>query len=342
MQYEITKPSDLLDENGSLIQRGWMKQPILDYNPENKGVGFHRLKEWEFYGFGNQDISIVFFIADLGYMTLSTLSVYDFKNKKNPVWGTIRPFTRGNLEKKGLPKSSVEESDFTFKSWILGKIRIQKMPKEHIVTFDCPHFRGLKGEITFDIQPKRDSTVVATGFKENPKFFYYNHKKNMIPVKGTIQFRKETIDFNPETDHGHFDWGRGVWPYKTHWIWATSAGEVDGHKIWMNMGYGFGDLSTHTENMIIYDGKVHKLDQINIEYDIKNLKKPWKFTSNDGRLELIAQPALTTPITVNLGPILVKNKMMYGDYSGYIVLDDGTKIEVEDFHGHAEELWYRW
>ncbi|MEA2022715.1 MAG: hypothetical protein U9N79_00340 [Actinomycetota bacterium] len=55
-QREITKPSPLLDESGSLVQTGWARQPLLDCNMERANtIGFRplqrfRAKRWDYYG----------------------------------------------------------------------------------------------------------------------------------------------------------------------------------------------------------------------------------------------------------------------------------------------------
>ena len=37
-QNEITEPTDLFNDDGSLKQRGWAKKPILNYNKEKIGI----------------------------------------------------------------------------------------------------------------------------------------------------------------------------------------------------------------------------------------------------------------------------------------------------------------
>ncbi|MHC1590505.1 MAG: DUF2804 domain-containing protein [Candidatus Helarchaeales archaeon] len=339
MQHEITEPSDLLNENGELIQRGWARKPILRYNPENLGVGWHRRKEWDYYGIWNLKHGISFFIADLGYMTLATLTVYDFTGKKSSSKTSLKLFTRGKL---GLSRNSLE-GDFTFSSRSMGKLEIKRLSDKQVLSFDAPKFKKLKGEIELAIDQSKDSMVVATGYPpDRPHHFYYNHKFNNLPATGELSFNGRKLEFNPEDSFGGFDWGRGVWPYKTRWLWGTGAGKVDGHEIWFNIGYGFGDLSTHTENMIFYDGKCHKIDQVTFNYDEKDVESPWNFTSNDGRLELVMDPILPEPSSLNLGLLRLKIKKAHGLFSGTLKLDDGTKLEVENLLGHAEDCRFRW
>ncbi|MEE9378870.1 MAG: DUF2804 family protein [Candidatus Lokiarchaeia archaeon] len=64
-QTEITEPSNLFTNDGSLVQRGWSRKPILKYNKENIGKGWSRIKEWDHFSvlneqFGFQDNLIDF------------------------------------------------------------------------------------------------------------------------------------------------------------------------------------------------------------------------------------------------------------------------------------------
>ena len=49
MQYEITEPMPLLDENGELAARGWARQPLLKYSRFDVKAPKRRIKEWDYY-----------------------------------------------------------------------------------------------------------------------------------------------------------------------------------------------------------------------------------------------------------------------------------------------------
>ncbi|HMF31270.1 MAG TPA: DUF2804 family protein, partial [Candidatus Lokiarchaeia archaeon] len=78
MQTEITTPSDLLDKNGHLVQKGWARHPLLEYNHENIREGWHRIKEWDYYAVLGPDYGITFTIADIGYLALCAVAWLDF------------------------------------------------------------------------------------------------------------------------------------------------------------------------------------------------------------------------------------------------------------------------
>ena len=334
-QHRITESHELLDKDGKLLESGWATQPLLKFNPSNAGKGWHRCKWWDFYGIVNEDFNFNFALADLGYFSLIGYNFLDFTKPKSHKWGTVKLLTRGNL---GLPNSS-REGKYTISTRLAGDVTIERPENKHIITLDS---KPMQANIELTDDPAKDSMVVATGYGEDPTQFYYNHKKNLIPAQGTLEFKGNTYEITPEDTYGHYDWGRGIWPYKTKWYWATGAGWVDRHEVWFNIGYGFGDLSNHTENMVFYDGKVHKLDKVTFHPSKAKSKEPWQFTSNDNRLNLTLKPIVDISGGMNIGFLMTKSNLVHGVYSGTLILDDGTPIEIEHMHGHAEIIKYRW
>jgi hypothetical protein len=43
-----------------------------------------------------------------------------------------------------------------------------------------------------------------------------------------------------------------------------------------NIGYGFGDTSAASENMIFFEGRGHKIGRLSIALDEKDALKPWR------------------------------------------------------------------
>jgi len=54
-QNEIINPSDLFNKDGSLIQKGWARNPILRYNKEDIMKGWTRIKERDHFSVLNKD-----------------------------------------------------------------------------------------------------------------------------------------------------------------------------------------------------------------------------------------------------------------------------------------------
>ena len=343
-QNEITEPSNLFNEDGSLLQRGWARKPVLKYNKENIGKGWTRIKEWDHYSILNNEFGIQITIGDIGYLTQMSYTWIDFKEKAKNGKGEFKFFTKSKL----LPLSSLEDSIIEFPSKKF-KATIEKKENNRILSIEDPSFldKGIKGTISLYDNPKWDNTVVVTGYHEDPRLFYYNHKINMMPATGEIKIGGESYSFEPESSFGLMDWGRGIWPYRTHWLWASACGMVNDVPVAFNIGYGFGAVgseegATHTENIVFYDGKAHKIDEVTFHHENRDPSKPWKFTSNDNRFNMVLDPLIPHEEKINTGIIKLDSKLLHGFYAGDIVLDNGEKIHIEQMLGHAEDIFWKW
>jgi hypothetical protein len=142
---------------------------------------------------------------------------------------------------------------------------------------------------------------------------------------------------------GSLDWGRGVWEYQSKWKWASASGFLaNGATVGLNLGYGFGDNSAATENALILNGVIHKLDQVEFDYDPENYMKPWGFQDNQGRLDLTLTPFTERVAQTNLGVIFSEVHQMFGQYSGFVVDDHGEKVIIDGLIGFAEDHIARW
>jgi hypothetical protein len=166
-------------------------------------------------------------------------------------------------------------------------------------------------------------------------------------ASGTVKIGDAEYIFDPSDSFGLLDWGRGVWTYSNTWYWGAGHGEVDGHVVGFNIGYGFGDTSAASENMIFVDGKAHKFDKVrfNIPQTADgedDFMSPWTFTSSDGRFEMLFQPIMDRASCTNVLVIESDQHQVFGKFNGYMVLDDGTRLEIRDFLGFAEKVKNRW
>jgi hypothetical protein len=338
-QVELTEPSNLFNEDGTLIQKGWARKPLLKYNKENIGKGWSRIKEWDHYSVLNENFGFQLTIGDIGYLTQMSYVWLDFKKKERFGHSIMKFFTKSKI----LPLSSTEDTIVEFPTEKFNAI-LEKSGKNRILTIKDDAFlgEGINGSITLTVNPDWDNTVVVTGYKEDPKRFYYNHKINMMPAEGEISLGDKSYSFQPDTSFGLMDWGRGIWPYKTHWLWGSACGMVDGVPVAFNIGYGFGDLSTHTENIIFYNGKAHKIDEVTFHHENRDPTKPWRFTSNDNRFTMTLEPLIPHTENINFGIIYLNSSLMHGFFSGQLILDNGEKLEIKNMLGHAEDIYWRW
>ena len=343
MQHEITIAIPLLDKRGNLTEAGYAKALLPVYNREHVKGGFARLKEWDYYYVGNDRFGIALTIADNSYMGLDSVSFLWFGDRPWEI--TKSPMRIFPMGKTNLPSSSAEGI-----STISGK--------DYFLTFEVKdgtrhltaHMENFKGTHPIDIdvtltREPEDSIVICTPFEKNGHF-YYNQKINCMRAEGTVKMAGMIFSFEPENSFGVLDWGRGVWTYHNTWYWGSASGLANGVDIGFNIGYGFGDTSAASENMLFYNGKGHKLSQVKFEIPTKDGKEdylnPWRFTSDDGRFELDFIPVIDRASCTDFKVLKSDQHQVFGRFSGTVVLDDGTSVMIQDLFGFAEKVENKW
>lgn len=328
MQHKISGKLPLLDENGHLNEPGYATSLVSQYKREDIKANPLRIKEWDYYlmvsDSGNYALAVCF--DDNRYMGLANASFYDFttREKKESIVPTILP-----MGKMNLPLTS-EKGDIHFKN---SQVKFDVVLGENTrhIKVDYKKSRGLKiSEIDILLeQPPMDTMVIATPWAENPKAFYYNQKINCMRASGYCIVEGKKYTFNRETDYGTLDWGRGVWTYDNTWKWGSGNAVIDGHDFGYNIGYGFGDTTAASENMIFYDGKAHKLDRLEFVVPQDDIMKPWKIVSSDGRFDMDFVPVYDNRTKMSAGIISQDAHQVYGRISGKAILDDGTAVELK-------------
>ena len=157
-------------------------------------------------------------------------------------------------------------------------------------------------------------------------------------ASGWVRYGENKYEFHPEQDFGTLDWGRGVWTYDNTWYWGSGNCDLNGKSFGFNLGYGFGNTQAATENVLFYDGKAHKLDDITFHIPEDDYCKPWKITSSDKRFEMDFVPIYDRAAKIDFKVIVTDQHQVFGKMSGTAILDDGTKIELKDVMCFAEKV----
>ena len=279
-------------------------------------------------------------VADNGYLYMDSVSLLDFDDHSQATWSSILPPFGG----RRLPATSLA-GDIS----VSGKdyaITFENNGKQRRLFGHVDRFPNAKGEpLLFDVTltgAPRDSMVIATPFAGRPHAFYYNQKINCMRASGYMEYGGVRYEFDPAGDFGTLDWGRGVWTYDNTWFWGSGNADLDGNAFGFNLGYGFGNTSAATENVIFYNGKVHKLDDVTFRIPESGYMDPWKFTSSDGRFEADFVPVLDRAAKLDFKLLVSDQHQVFGRMSGRAVLDDGTEICFRDLMCFAEKVHNRY
>lgn len=344
MQHEITSPAPLLRDDGSLYEAGYARYPIMVYDRSSIKGGRMRIKEWDYYLIHNDRYALALTCDDNSYMGMMSVSFIDLEHASEITNSVIIPLTNGRI---GLPTSS-ETGDVVYESRRV-KLSFTHEAEGRRLKVLFKRF-SKKQELECDIlltEEPRDSMVIVTPFPEKKTAFYYNRKIVGMRASGTVWFDRKKYKFTPGNSFGLLDWGRGVWTYDNTWYWSAAQGISGGRKFGFNLGYGFGDTSAASENMLFVDGIAHKLENVTFEIPKdengrENYTGKWRFTSSDGRLNMDFEPIIDRKARISLGVIMSDQHQVFGRFSGKAVLDDGSEIELKDFLGFAEKVRNKW
>lgn len=128
------------------------------------------------------------------------------------------------------------------------------------------------------------------------------------------------------------------------WNWATASGNQHGKIIGLNLGAKWTDGTDITENALLIDGKISKLNEcILYDYDKKNLMKPWSIkTEISDRVNLVFEPIYDRMYKTDA--VLLKSTVhqIIGEFHGEIKDEQGDIINIEALKGCAEEHYSKW
>lgn len=334
--HEVVKSHNLLDENGHLIEPGWSKSLIQKYDRNMIKKRKTRIKEWDYYYImsNSNKFCLCLTISDLGYLGMYSVSFVDLENAVEHTQSELTAFPLG---KTNLPPTSAK-GDVAFKNKNLdisfAHSVSSRLIKMNYKTFD--NKKGISCDIKLTDEPQ-DSMVIATPWAEDKKAFYYNQKINCMRASGTVTYKGKIYTLNPETDFAGLDWGRGVWTKDNYWYWGSGSGQINGVPFGFNLGYGFGDTNAASENVIFYDGKANKFDDVVFNIS-DNYTDPWTIKSSDGRFDMDFTPIIDRNALIDVKVIVTDQHQVFGKMNGTAVLDDGTKIELRDFICFAEKV----
>ena len=337
--HEVVSSHPLLNADGNLSEPGWSRSLVQKYDRSQIKAPAWRIKEWDYYLVVGRDFAGAFTISDDGYIGLHSVSLLNLGEK--PWEHTETVLTAFPMGKLKLPADS-SSGDTVYED---KRLQMRFAIKDGQRRITC-HFDRFWMEKPFDCdivlqQPAMDSLVIATPW-EKDKHFYYNQKINCMRASGYMEYDGTRYEFDPKTDFGTLDWGRGVWTYDNTWFWGSGNADLDGNTFGFNIGYGFGNTKAATENILFYNGAAHKLDDVTFHIPESSYTDPWKFTSSDGRFEMDFVPVLDRSAKLDFKVLMSDQHQVFGRMSGKAVLDDGTVITIKDVLCFAEKVHNRY
>jgi hypothetical protein len=334
-QNEISSAVSVLTDTGEPQNFGWSRQPVFFYDSALIWAPRRKLSEADRYIVFNPTHMVVFEIRDDGYLGHMGITIVSLKEKKRStqVFQTILPL--GSYE---MPSGS-QNGAIRYRR---KKAALDFVPMEsgaRIIRVDIPKFghnHSLRGELVLTEPAYAESLVCNLPLRNDKYAFRYSRTSPWYTVEGVIQFGPTQIIFSGGNAWGIFDWSRGVRPRANIRYWAASCGSSDGRLIGFNIGHSLIASSVCTENAFFLDGKLHKLNQVTFHIPPSNWLSPWHFITNDNSLEMVFSPQQMRIDRRQLLYHTVTRRQVYGNFSGKVVLDDGSEMDFSNITGFAE------
>ena len=339
-QNEICDPVELIGSSGLPQNFGWSRQPLFNFNSDNVFASKYRKTESDRYIIHSPTHLVVFEIKDdgwFGHMSISIVSLRDRK-RSTQVFRTFSP-----LDIYKMPSDS--EAGTT--RWRIKKTHLDFicMPGgARIIKADIPDFghnRSMRCALVLSKPEFNESLVTNQPFRSDKDAFRYTRCCPWFTVEGVIQFSSSEIIFTKGNAWGILDWNRGSRPKNDVRYWAAACGtseispDLPKHMSFC-IGYSMADSSLGTENGFFIEGKLYKLDQVTFHIPLSNWLSPWRFTSNDNRLEMTFYPHQERNDRQNFLFFNSTRRQVFGFFSGKIQVENDLTVEFHNLTGFAE------
>lgn len=332
MEKRFTAPQPVLDAAGR-PNPGWASSGMLEYNRKAIRAPFYRIKEWDWYQVCDAEKALQFTLGHASYAGQVGVTMFDFARGEKIFTKDIilpLPFTSLGLE-ASAERDGVLEYDKKG-MWM----RFERRENTHMLSCRTGEFEA---EVTL-VRQNPNALVINVPFDESPTAFYYNHKINCMTALGRVVLGGREYLFD-ENAWGLLDWGRGVWPFHNAWYWSNASGRLGGEVFGFNLGCGFGNTSIASENALFYGEQIHKLGPVRFELG-SSYNDPWHFVDEEGRLDLTLTPMYDRETATRLLWVNNSCHQMFGRFTGFAVLDDGRRLDVESITGFAEHAVNNW
>jgi hypothetical protein len=331
---QIESPLPILDNRGKPGHFGWARAPYFQYAPESVMLQRWRISEADRYVIFSPSHLAVFEIIDNGFFGYCSVCLVSLRDKKRFCSTRIVPFPLGSFD---MPNSSKTGSiRLHRKKMLLDFIAMKSGAR--ILKTDIPefgHHRNLRGEVVLIPPAEAESLATSMPWRRDQSAFRYSLYSPWFSAEGVLQLGTTEIGFTKGNAWGIFDWSRGVRPKYDTRYWAAGCGICNGKLISLNVGYDSADSGQGTGNAFFIGGKLHKLNQVTFHISPSNWLHPWRFTSNDSRIEMTFAPEIEWEENNRLLFYTIKCRQLYGFFYGKAILEDDSVLDFK-IAGFAE------
>ena len=315
----------LCDAKGALNPDavGWSSRPQVSCAMPGP---WGRRKRWNHWCIVTPHWMLSLTQADVDYIGFGAVYFLDLQTGESVTHSQSRLFARGCE----LPESPQHGHGFDHPRL---QLRIAEHPGRARLSVSVPAIGGEMMQVSLDIQrpPHMDSVNLVAPLDEHG--FHATCRQVGLPVNGTVQWGDRHYSCNAGQSFASLDFGRGVWPLRSHWVRAAFAapGGIAG-----NFGSGWTEHSGLSENALWFGGELQHLEQpVLIEQNPQDSMVPWRLSTADGRVDLIFTPRQKHTMCPKFGPLYASRQQWFGSFSGVLRGPKGERVPVDSALGWA-------
>lgn len=170
----------------------------------------------------------------------------------------------------------------------------------------------------------------------------FTRKQTPLDLDGRVELGGRVVALSSPDCRGLSDWSGGFMRRETCWNWAACAATLpDGRGIGFNLACEVNETG-YTENVLVVDGTATRLDAADFRFDEDDLTRPWRVTTEDGRIELEFRVEARHAEAVNVLLVATRFSQLMGRFSGRAITAAGETIEFRDLPGFVEDHYAKW
>ncbi len=228
-----------------------------------------------------------------------------------------------------------------FRAWPAQPLGFDEQPGQLRITGQAPDLGGLPLELALEVRRPAHLESVNLVVPMGDNCFHACSRQLGLPISGCLQLGHRRYRCQAGQSFAALDFGRGVWPFHTHWTRAAFAapGGIAG-----NFGTGWTEASDLRENALWFGGELQALaGPVEIHQVPHDPLSPWQLRDADERVDLTFTPRKLHRASPRLGPLFyAKTRQWFGRFDGTLRHDDGDCVPVDGALGWIGSTRARW
>ena len=332
-ELEITEPVSLTARDGRLNPAavGWSRTPMHRTDGiGTAGRGWGRNKRWEYWAVMTPSHIVSVTVSSLDYAAVHDLWVFDRASREVVHTGVIRPLS-GSVRLPGTLGDGP------------ARVRTRPLKVDIVEEHGGTRLRAQTDRVRLDILAGRpdghEALAVVVPWSETR--FQYTVKDVARPASGSLRVDGTDIDIPAGASWATLDHGRGRWPYSMHWNWAAGSGVSYGRVIGVQLGSKWTDGTGSTENALVVDGRLSKIsEELTWDYHTTDWLAPWHIFGETA--DLTFTPFYDKTSATDLKVFSSFGHQCFGEFSGWMLNENGERVSFTGIEGWAEDVRNRW